>query len=116
MGARAATSAEAIAEAIAGIGSVWMKTRSIVIALTVGLVAASGCAKDEECKVLAEHVAEVVAEEQGGTLSAENREKMVKETAEQCGSEKPKPAVMKCALAASSTGALKECDKIGSDG
>lgn len=89
-----------------------MKTQSIVIALTVGLITVSGCAKDEECAALAEHVAEVVAKEQGGALSDENREKMLKETVEQCGSEKPEPAAMKCALAASSTEALKECDKV----
>ncbi len=93
-----------------------MKTRNLWIALTVGLVAVSGCAKDEECAALAEHVAEVVAKEDGGALSAENREKMVKETAEQCVSEKPTPEVMKCALAASSSEAMKACDKPESKG
>ena len=88
-----------------------MKSRSMLISLTLGLVVGSGCAADEECTALAEHVGEVVAKEQGGTLSAENRAKMIKDTAEQCASEKPTPEVIKCALAAGSTDAMKACDK-----
>ncbi len=88
-----------------------MTTRILtsLLAAPLLLALAPGCAGDDRCQRFAEHLADVLAQERGGEVSAENREKMIKATAKTCGDTKPKPETLDCALKAETSEAIKAC-------
>lgn len=91
-----------------------MKTLSTIrFALGFGLLAtpfASGCGAPEGCDKFAQHLADVLAKEQGGSVPADVREKMIKKTTEACAAQPPDKAALECALAADSSKAMKACE------
>ena len=86
----------------------------VALALVAASSAAlmSACADTDTCQKFADHLADVVAKEAGDKqVSAENRDKMIKNTFETCVAEKPKKEQLECAIKADSTEAMKACEK-----
>jgi hypothetical protein len=91
-----------------------MKTLSMIrFSLALGLLVsplATGCGAPEGCDTFAEHLADVLAKEQGGTVPADVREKMVKKTTEACAAQPPSKDALDCAMKADSSKAMKACE------
>lgn len=84
-----------------------------LLALTIFiavLVPASGCGAPEGCEAFAEHLADVLAKEQGTKVAADVREKMVKKTVESCAAQPPDKAALDCAIKAETSAAMKACE------
>ena len=98
-----------------------MSTRPLTapsVGLAVGLALAlsalaPGCADTEGCQKFAEHLADVIAKEQADTkISAESRDKLIKNTAETCVADKLPPEAVECGIKAETSEAIKACDKL----
>jgi hypothetical protein len=86
--------------------------RITTIAISLGFVAlaATGCDENEDCEKLATHLADVLVAEKGEQPKAELRDKMIRKTTEECTKSPPSPEALECAMAASTSEAIKECD------
>lgn len=86
----------------------------------VGVAAAmalAGCG-DEQCSKLGEHLADVAMKEAkaaGNPVAEDKRAELVKKTVEACNAEPPKQEHLECALAATSTKAMKLCEGVDED-
>jgi hypothetical protein len=77
----------------------------------------AGCG-DEQCVKLGEHIADVAmkeAKEAGQPVAEDKRAEIVKKTVDACNAEPPKKEHFECALAATSTKAMKKCEGVDED-
>jgi hypothetical protein len=83
--------------------------------IVMALLPLLGCADTSQCRAFAEHVAEVVTQEQAEPVDAEKRQKMIDQTADACAADPPGKEALACALAAESTEAMKACDELSAE-
>ena len=82
-----------------------------LLALSLSTVAlATGCGAPEGCEEFAQHLADVLAQEQSGTVPADVREKMIKKTTEACAAQPPSKDALACAMKADTSTAMKACE------